>query len=191
MARRSQRRELPLRLRAAVKGLEASAKVGYLVGEGQAPTPKQALEIGLDATSAGLALWGGTQVPKIHARQAATQEALTSQAAKPRPGAASGMVTKDGQVFSGSSGRQNPLNETVQGMLDQVPPNQRSPFHGGCAEMSCLSNAIEAGANPRGGVMSTVKVGAPGSPRHGQPFPPCSSCSYVQEQLGITTVEGK
>ncbi len=120
---------------------------------------------------------------------AATQEANAAQLAKPRPGAAAALEA-EGQVFPGRSVRRSTpreLEPTVQEAYNRIPPEQQSPFHGQCAEAGCLSDAIRAGVDPRGGTMSSVSVGkAP--PRHGAALPPCPSCAFVLDEFGVTWV---
>jgi RHS repeat-associated protein len=112
--------------------------------------------------------------------------ANAAQSAAPRPGAAAALRAR-GQTFTGTSGAR-PVNPRVQQMLDDVPANQRSAFHGKCAEINCLSQAADAGVDVRGGTISVVRVRAPGNPSHGTPLPPCSSCAHVLQNSGVRAV---
>jgi RHS repeat-associated protein len=124
------------------------------------------------------------------ARQTAVEQANLAQQQSPRPGAASGLVTTEGQTFSGVSCGGQRIHPIVQRLLDAVPPRLRSPLHSKCAEVACLSKALDSAAWVRGGTMSTVKVRGRGNSEHAAPLPPCSSCSFLLKKLNIKTVEG-
>jgi RHS repeat-associated protein len=111
-------------------------------------------------------------------------------AAGAKGGAASAIVTKSGQVFTGLSSRAGgpgqATNATVQKALDTVPQGQRSPYHGCCGEPNAASNAANAGASLEGATVATTRVG--GS-NHGQLMAPCSSCGAMAEKLKVNTVK--
>jgi RHS repeat-associated protein len=120
------------------------------------------------------------------AQLAATDQINLSQGMSPRPGAGGALVTADGTPFPASSakGGQPPaLNPQVQQVMDDM--QIRGPGHGRCVEPQSVSNALDAGVDPRGGVMSTGQVRADGNPKHGQALPPCPSCSQLLDHFGI------
>jgi RHS repeat-associated protein len=123
------------------------------------------------------------------ARGAAVEAADAAQGLQPRPGAAAALELEGGRVFTGVSGTAHgqALEGAVQRALDTIPNAERSAFHGMCAETQCISQALRAGANPRGGVMSISRVRSPGNPGHGTSMAPCPSCARVLEQFGIRT----
>jgi len=108
----------------------------------------------------------------------------SAQARRPRPATVAVLETREG-TFSGASGTGQSLHPRVQAALDSVPPSNRSPFHGSCAEPQCISRALEAGVDPSGGKMTAARVRRPGHPKHATTIPPCSSCAEVQRSFGI------
>ncbi|MFD6691146.1 YwqJ-related putative deaminase [Streptomyces bacillaris] len=60
--------------------------------------------------------------------------------------------------------------------------------HGRCGEAEALTNALNAGVDPRGGTMAAVEVRAKENPKHGAPKAICPSCAHVLDQFGITGV---
>ena len=129
------------------------------------------------------------------AAAAATEQMNLAQGASPRPGAAGALATPDGQVFPASSvkgGTSPALRPDVQGVLDNIPPELRGAGHtptgSRCVEPQSVSNALDAGVNPNGGVMSTGGVRAPGNPKHGAALPPCDSCQQLLDHFGIRWV---
>jgi RHS repeat-associated protein len=133
------------------------------------------------------------------ALQAARDRADLEQArpganGRTRPTSAAGLVV-DGhnEPFSGASikgGGDHDLHPEVRAAYDRVPLDQRAPNnqHGRCGEPAALSEAMNAGVDPRGGTIAAVEVRAEGNPRHGAPKPPCSSCQHVLDELNITVV---
>ncbi len=100
-----------------------------------------------------------------------------------RPGVVA-LFRKGAESFSGRSGfRGNPIR-SLQSFLRNLPPNLRSAFHGRCAEIDAISQAIENGINPSGGTLETAAVST------GEPIPPCASCQQVLNYLGIRYVSG-
>ena len=114
----------------------------------------------------------------VEAADAATASGQTSGAAA--------QFDIDGQSFVDVSGSDTPIHPDVQRALDEVPEERLSPWHGGCAEPRCLSQAIEAGLDPSGGVMNAVQIGDGGRVPHGNLRPPCSSCAAVRDAIGYT-----
>jgi RHS repeat-associated protein len=122
--------------------------------------------------------------PQAIARREAVAEANVAQGIRPRPGAAGALHAK-GQTFRAPSGGARTVRSEVQDVLDDIPVAKRSDFHGRCAEPACISKALDAGVDPRGGTIATVKVRAPGNPAHGTPITPCPSCKVLLEVFGI------
>jgi hypothetical protein len=123
------------------------------------------------------------------ATEAARQTADAAQILRPRPSAA-GALRVEGQTFTGVSGtaHSEPLHPQVQQALDEIPASARSDFHGMCAEPACISRALNAGVEPTGGTMSTVRIRAVGNPVHGTQIPPCKSCGRLLQRFGIKLV---
>ena len=92
----------------------------------------------------------------------------------------------DGNSFVDVSGSNTPLHPDVANALDGVPASQRSPWHGGCAEPRCVSQAIEAGVDPSGGIMNAVQIGDNGIVPHGNLRPPCTSCIALRNTIGYS-----
>lgn len=69
-----------------------------------------------------------------------------AQAARSRPGAAAALRV-EGRTFTATSG-QRQLNAGVQKLVDEV--GVPSAFHGKCAEINCISAAMDAGVDPTG-----------------------------------------
>jgi len=119
------------------------------------------------------------------AAKSAEAAADMARAAGRTSGAAAELRIGD-RVFTDVStgGSTRTLNSQVQAALENVPQAQRAPWHGHCAEMGCLSQAINAGVNPAGGSSRAVNIGTSGR-GHGTPKPTCSSCRNVLDQHGI------
>jgi len=92
---------------------------------------------------------------------------------------------QDGRSYPGSSGFTGPRNPVVEAALAAVPEDVRPPFHGYCAEIQCLSDALNAKENLTGSVVSTARVRGLNSQQHGTPIPPCPSCEVVLDKLGV------
>ncbi|HET6948787.1 MAG TPA: YwqJ-related putative deaminase, partial [Acidimicrobiales bacterium] len=137
----------------------------------------------------GTGAGGGAALYKPHPAQlAATDQINLAQGVRPRPGAAGTLVTPDGQPWPASSVKgSNPpaLNPQVQQVLDDIPVASQGAAHGRCVEPQSLSKALDAGVDPRGGVMSTGMVRTEGHPRHGQSLPPCQSCGVLLDNFGV------
>jgi len=69
--------------------------------------------------------------------------------------------------------------------MNYVPMGERANWHGGCAEMGCISQALYAGVNPAGGKIRAVAIGT-SNPGHGLPKAICSSCQSVLRMFGVT-----
>jgi RHS repeat-associated protein len=86
-------------------------------------------------------------------------------------------------VSTGGVPRAN--NPLVQSGLDKIPAAQRSLFHGGCAEVGCLNQAINSGVNPAGGASQAVRIRAEWKAAHGSLMEPCSSCQALLDYFGV------
>jgi RHS repeat-associated protein len=93
--------------------------------------------------------------------------------------------TPSGGRYQGTSGSGVAPHPRVQQALDNVPGSSQSPFHSHCAEIQCLSGALNAGDNVAGGAGSAVRVRGPNSPAHGTPISPCTSCQAVLDEFGV------
>jgi RHS repeat-associated protein len=117
--------------------------------------------------------------------QRAREVADHQQADDRRGGTAGSLRTRDGQTYDDTSGPNKTHNPEVKNALDRVPENQRSPYHGKCAEPGCISKALDNGSNPRGGDIQTAKIRGPNNPQHGAPHEPCSTCKIILDFFGI------
>ena len=120
------------------------------------------------------------------AKATAAAAADAAQAAGKTKGAAAALTIGD-ETLTATSGARSSLNPQVQKWLDEVPPDKRSAFHGKCAEIGCLSDALDAGLDTQGGAMSASKVRKPGHPDHATPLPACSTCREVAKKAGTAT----
>ncbi|MFD3576359.1 DUF6531 domain-containing protein [Streptomyces sp. NPDC058644] len=122
------------------------------------------------------------------------EQARPGASKQTRPTSSAGLVVPGHQgTFSGASikgGGNHNLHPDVQAAYDRVPMELRPAGgqHGRCGEAEALSNAMNAGHDPRGGVSAAVDVRAAGNPKHGVPKAPCASCQHVLDQFGITAV---
>lgn len=123
--------------------------------------------------------------PDAPSNARARQVADAEQASGRRGGTAGTLTATDGRTFSDTSAPNKQLHPDVQKALDNVPAEQRSAYHGNCAEPGCVSKALNDGANPAGGEMETAKIRGPNSPSHGQPHNPCSTCKLILDFFGI------
>jgi RHS repeat-associated protein len=106
-----------------------------------------------------------------------------------------------GGTFNGRSGFPGQPHPVAQQVLDGIPVGQRSLFHGGCAEVDAVSQALLAHEARTGQQITTVdqarqalagssvqtgRVRGPDSSQHGTPIVPCNSCDPFLAALGIT-----
>jgi len=75
------------------------------------------------------------------------------------------------------------VNPAIQSVINRLPTN--SPFAGSCAEIGCLSQALNSGINPAGGSIGTAAIRATGNAAHGTPVAPCVTCSQVLRYFGV------
>ncbi|MBD1229661.1 hypothetical protein [Xenorhabdus griffiniae] len=73
------------------------------------------------------------------------EEAADRALAAGKVSGASAELRIGNRVFTGISGETVPQNSKVTGVLMGTPPTHRAPWHGGCAEISCLDQALNAG----------------------------------------------
>jgi YwqJ-like deaminase len=93
--------------------------------------------------------------------------------------------TLSGGTYEGVSGSGVAPADSVQEALDSVPEDIRPGFHGECAEIQCISQAVQAEDPVEGGDMAAARVRGPNSPAHGTPIEPCASCAWVMGRFGI------
>lgn len=128
--------------------------------------------------------------PATQVADASLAEANAAQASGVTRGAASALAA-DGQVFTGRStgAGGGDLHPQVQAAYDAVPAESRTPgFHSECGEGRAVSSSLNAGVNPRGGVICTRTIGPEGSARQAAPRPACSSCQSMLRYFDITDV---
>ena len=95
------------------------------------------------------------------------------------------LETRSGGYYPGRSGFSGPPHPAVQEALDTVPRHLQPRFFGKCAELQCLSRALEAGDDVAGATISTARVRGLNSAAHGTPIPPCSACRWVLPKFGV------
>lgn len=129
-----------------------------------------------------------------------------ANSASTRPGTVARLVLADGNTFLGTSsfereGRK--VHPIVAEAYNDVPRHNRSVFHLKCAETDAISTALfdaenqqgrsitrhEATEILQGAMIQTAKVRGTNDPQHGVPHPPCSSCRWVLDILGIKYAE--
>ncbi|MBW5483899.1 YwqJ-related putative deaminase [Streptomyces bambusae] len=96
------------------------------------------------------------------------------------------------------------LHPAVQGFFDALPPAQREPFLGYCAESALVSDQFYALDQQRadgrtttlddalphfaGAAIVARKIRPEGDPEHGTEAQICRSCTALIERLGITVI---
>jgi hypothetical protein len=109
-----------------------------------------------------------------------------------RPGTVATLRTRSTHtnLFTGNSrGPQLDLHPRLQSALDRVPAGVQADFHGKCAEIRTIDQALKRGASVKDSVIQTRRVRKPGHPLHGQPHDPCPSCKHVLDRLKINYME--
>jgi RHS repeat-associated protein len=122
-----------------------------------------------------------------NAQVAALREAQLAVVARPRPGAA-GALQVGGKTFTAQSVRGGPapqLHPDVQKVLDAIPRGAQGAAHGKCVEPQCLSQALNAGVDPRGGFSAVTRVRSPNNPKQGTSIEPCKSCGVLLKFFGV------
>ncbi|TNH04333.1 PAAR domain-containing protein [Testudinibacter sp. TR-2022] len=90
----------------------------------------------------------------------------------------------NGRTYTDISGSNTPMHPSMQTALDNVPIKERAPWHGYCAEIGCMNQALYAGQSLKGARGRAVNIGTSGK-GHNTPKKPCSTCSNVATQLGV------
>lgn len=143
------------------------------------------------AATGGLAKGAGSLLARAFNRNAVPtlEEAVDAARASGRQRGAAAELRVGGRRFVGlsSGGEERTLHSAVQDAVDAVPDavSARVPWHGECAELSCLSQALESGVDPQGGRMRAVAIGQ-SNPGHGLPKVICESCLSVMEKFGVS-----
>jgi cytidine deaminase len=70
--------------------------------------------------------------------------------------------------------RPESLDETAQGV-----GKEREGFHGKCAEVHAINQALHEGVRLKGAVIRTAMVRPAGHPEAGMSIHPCASCEHV------------
>jgi RHS repeat-associated protein len=146
-----------------ISGLQALGLVA--TAEGVIVTGGAAAEA-LFGGEAGLAgLFSASTAPELEATalNAARITGNAAQASGASSGAAGSIVTAEGTVFTdvstGVASRTAALNPSASQVLsEQIGTAYESKFAGGCAEVGCLSQLLNAGANPEGAVSVAVRI---------------------------------
>jgi len=111
-------------------------------------------------------------------------------------------VLSGDQIFTHTSVRGDVaprLHPVVRQVLDELPTGRRERFAGWCAEAVLVSDRLyaadEAAGRPLGAMEAraalwgarvvVTRVRESGDPTHGQPEPPCRSCAFLLDWLGI------
>jgi hypothetical protein len=89
------------------------------------------------------------------AKDYAQEVASNATSRSSRPSTVAVLETPDGRLFYGQSGHGSEPAEAILDVLNQ------HPFNFGCAEISCLNKAINAGAELQGANITTVKIRGP------------------------------
>ncbi|RSS82331.1 YwqJ-related putative deaminase [Streptomyces sp. WAC06614] len=99
------------------------------------------------------------------------------------------------------------LHPAVQEFFDALPPAEREPFLGYCAESALVSDQLYALDEQRGDGRTTTldealphfagaavmarKIRPEGDPEHGTEAPICRSCTALLKALGITVIHDR
>lgn len=121
------------------------------------------------------------RTPNRSQRTAASPDAAVASG---KQNGAAAELNVAGHQFVDVSGSSTPLHPLVQEVLDSVPPASAKKWHGGCAELRCVSRALDARVGPSGGTMIAVQVGDGGLIPHGATGPPCPGCEALKDAFG-------
>jgi hypothetical protein len=95
------------------------------------------------------------------------------------------LETPSGGSYPGRSGFPGQPHPDIQASLDSIPSEGRARFHGRCAEIHCLTQALDAGDDVTGGTIEAARVRGPNSELHGTTIAPCDSCQAVLDKFGV------
>ncbi|MFW0774900.1 RHS repeat-associated core domain-containing protein [Paenarthrobacter nitroguajacolicus] len=114
------------------------------------------------------------------------EEAADAALAAGRTGGAAAELHVAGQVITDVStgGAKRVLNPLVQEAVDAVPKKLQMGWHGACAELGCLSQAVDANLDLNNSWIRAVAIGG-SRPGHGLPKVVCSGCRNVMDQFGV------
>lgn len=156
-------------------------------------------QVGVDGALMALPVAGKLASRTVMGRQAArvaTERADAVQALnlpnRTRPGTVAALKTRNPgvNVFKGATkGPSIELHPRVQQALQRVPAGKRSAYHGKCAEIRAIDDALKRGARLKDSVIQTRFVRRIGDPKHALPHVPCDSCKAVLRQLKIKYME--
>lgn len=101
---------------------------------------------------------------------------------------AAAQLDVDGKTYTDVSKKREleDLHPDLQEALNDIPKDKRSDYHGHCAEIGCIDQALKDGVNPSGGKAKAVSIGNRKRNMHNAPKPPCTTCKQVLDKMGIT-----
>jgi hypothetical protein len=132
----------------------------------------------------------------------ALAEAYRGLPSAQRPGTVALLETSAGS-FVGRSGFVHSVHPVVQQILDSIPQNQRAIWHGRCAEVDAISQALRAIETRTGQSITTIEQArqilsgsrirtaiirsaiSNKAALHGTSKPPCQSCQFLLDSLGL------
>ena len=85
-----------------------------------------------------------------------------------------GILRVGNKRFIGISGRVGKLHPSLKKVLDNIPKSQRADWHGHCAEVAAINNALKKGYKLDGAKIEIERVGGA---KHGHIRIPCPSCN--------------
>jgi len=101
------------------------------------------------------------------------------------PRTVSRLGLEDGSSYLGRSGHRTGLHSDLAAALNGVPASARRDWHGECAEIDSMNQALHDGRALTGGAMTTARVRGPNSSSHGSSIAPCGSCTPILTQFGV------
>lgn len=138
--------------------------------------------IGGKIPGVGGAIKGAAESTVLRTAEEAAEAALKAG----RQTGAAAELHVGGQVITDIStgGADRTLNPLVQQAVDAVPKKQQMGWHGECAELGCLSQAVDANLDLNGSWIRAVAIGN-SNPGHKLPKVVCSGCKNVLDQFGV------
>jgi RHS repeat-associated protein len=104
-------------------------------------------------------------------------------------GVAGVLVVKNQIIKAASTAAGGPalLDRKVLKILEAIPVDLRAPWHGGCAEPRCITNALRImrPSELEDAAIASAKVRKPGHASHGLLEDPCDSCKQLLRPLVI------